>query len=66
MKGMVIRGVEGSKGRDGRGNGRGEGHRVSSGHGSAELPAVNKGQDIERKFLIICLVGDSTGRWVNC
>jgi hypothetical protein len=45
---MVIRGVEGSKGRDGRGNGGGEGHRVSSGqHGSAELPAVNKGQDIE-------------------
>jgi hypothetical protein len=66
VKGMVIRGVEGSKGRDGRGNGCGEGHRVSSGHGSAKLPAVNKGQDIERKFLIICLVGDSTGRWVNC
>jgi hypothetical protein len=66
VKGMVIRGVEGSECGDGRGDGLGKGHRVGTGHGTAELSSVHEGEDVERKFLVICRMCDTTCGWVNC
>jgi hypothetical protein len=63
---MVIRGVEGSEGGDGRGDGLGEGHRVSAGHGSAELSTMDEGENVEGEFLVVSRVGDTAGRCVDC
>jgi hypothetical protein len=60
---MVIRRVEVSEGGDSGGDlggdGRGEGHRVRSSDGAAELSAVDKFEDIQREFLVICCVSNS-------
>ena len=43
MKGVIIRGVQGPKGRYRGGNGRGKSHWICSSHGAAELSSVDKG-----------------------
>jgi hypothetical protein len=56
---VVISRVEGSEGGDGGGDGRGKGHRVSSSDGATELSAVDKFENIQREFLVICGVSNS-------
>jgi hypothetical protein len=48
MEGVIIRGVQGTKGRYRGGNGRGKSHRVYSSHGPTELSTVDKGEDVLR------------------
>jgi len=62
---MVVRGMESSEGGYGRGDGLSEGHRVSTGHGSAELSAMDEGEDVEGEFLVVSRVGDTAGRSVD-
>ena len=62
---MVISRVEGSEGGDGGGHGRGEGHRVRSSDGAAELSAVDKFENIQREFLVIGCVSNSARGLVN-
>jgi len=62
---MVVRRVEGSEGGDSGGDGRGEGHRVRSSDGTAELSAVDKFKDIQREFFVICCVSNSARGLVN-
>jgi len=56
---MVVSRVEGSEGGDSGGHGRGEGHCVRSSDSAAELSAVDKFENVEREFLVICCVSNS-------